>query len=117
MLSDTGVLRGYINFKIKPLGQASVTVTTCGLTLTLTVVVIDSNDVSLFGHPWIKAFGISIQGVRVQHVQAPLPTTQQQPCLPPTEGTTADLQQLLDEYSVLFTGKLGLVKGHKAIVH
>ena len=114
-LSETTTLRGYTNFKIKPLGQTTVTVSTKGQSKALTVVVVDADDVPLFGHPWIKAFNINIDGVRIESISN---NVKPQPSLlPPSDDQPLELNQLLSEFSGVFSGKLGKVKGHKAIIH
>ena len=88
----------------------------------LSVVVIETDDVPLFGHPWIKAFNININGVRVLSVatdgNAKQPQPQQlkqQPVVSPSQPP--ELQQLLAEFAPIFTGNLGKVKGHQATIH
>ena len=50
-LSEAITLRDFTNFKIKPLGQTTVTVSAKGQSKVLTVIVVDANDVSLLGYP------------------------------------------------------------------
>ena len=114
-LSETTTLRGYTNFKIKPLGQTAVTVSTKGQSKALTVVVVDADDVPLFGHPWIKVFNINIDGVRIESISNNVKS--QPSLLPPSEDQPLELNQLLSEFSAVFSGTLGKVKGHKAIIH
>ena len=114
-LSETTTLRGYTNFKIKPLGQTTVTVSTKGQSKALTVVVVDADDVPLIGHPWIKAFNINIDGIRIESISN---NVKPQPILlTPSEDHPLELNQLLSEFSAVFSGKLEKIKGHKAIIY
>ena len=108
-LKPTSSLVAYTNVTVDTCGEAVVAVKLKEKVQHLAVVVVRKHDFPLFGLDWCLSFGLELPSVvRLDSVnQLGEPQIQSE----------IELEALISEYQELFGDDLGVIKGHKAVVH
>ncbi|CAB0007785.1 unnamed protein product, partial [Nesidiocoris tenuis] len=106
-LSTTKNLVAYTGVEIETLGTAQVQVNAFNKIIELPVMVVQNNDVPLFGMKWILAFNLTLPpGTRIRNVH----TTSE-------KKETEQVEQLIQKFAVLFKDGTGKINTTKAVVH
>ena len=109
-LKSAGTLVAYSGVAVDTMGETKVEVEAFGKRKRLSVMVAETDDTSLFGLDWCLSFDIkmpprvSIHHVRNDHM---------------TQGGSLgkEIEGLLTQFKDLFSDELGVIVGHKAVVH
>lgn len=130
-LTPTPNLLAYTRLTIKTLGEANIHVDVFHQKKLLPVCVVETDDMPLFGLDWLLAFDVALpEGVEVRAVTSAPPTTTTRTTATSSEQTGGPavevsltksvkdkLQQLLSEYSDIFTPGQGKITCQEAVVH
>eukprot|EP00731_Ephydatia_muelleri_P025384 Em0017g467a len=108
-LKPTSSLVAYTNVTVDTCGEAVVAVKLKEKVQHLAVVVVRKHDFPLFGLDWCLSFGLELPSlVRLDSVNQ---------LGEPQKQSEIELEALISEYQELFGDDLGVIKGHKAVVH
>ena len=108
-LKPTSSLVAYTNVTVDTCGEAVVAGKLKEKVQHLAVVVVRKHDFPLFGLDWCLSFGLELPSVvRLDRVNQ---------LGEPQKQSEIELEALISEYQELFGDDLGVIKGHKAVVH